>query len=188
MNAVIDIESLALTADAIILQIGAVLFDEKNVYIRSPQPFEAWITTHSQPGRRIDHDTVMWWFNPQQDEARTYLWRKRAFACSLTAALDSLTFWFHVNQPTELWARGPQFDVAALEHAYASMGRSVPWGHRAPRNVRTLMSTHQGSDDFPDVALIAEKLLKRSTKHDALYDAIEDAVIVRALLGYPPLG
>ena len=50
----------------------------------------------------------------------------------------------------EIWARGPQFDIAAVESLMEECGVEVPWVYDSVRDLRTLMAAAGiTTDDVP---------------------------------------
>lgn len=132
----IDLETLGTTADAVILSVGAVKFDLESDAI-DEEGFYGSISIESNMdlGRKIDEDTLLWWL--KQPAAAQNVFHEDKL--SLEQTLMDLSDWLG-NAEWIVWAKGPGFDVAMLEHAYKRLGMSPPWAFWNVRCVRTYMA------------------------------------------------
>ena len=164
----IDLETLGTTADAVILSVGAVKFDLESDAI-DEEGFYGSISIESNMdlGRKIDEDTLLWWL--KQPAAAQNVFHEDKL--SLEQTLMDLSDWLG-NAEWIVWAKGPGFDVAMLEHAYKRLGMSPPWAFWNVRCVRTYM------------ALPGAKGLTAPTEgvaHNALSDAYQQAKTIQAI-------
>ena len=99
----IDLETLSSRHDALILSIGAVAFNEEEIF----EPgFYAAISIDSQVekyGRHISDDTVAWW-GKQSPEARKVLTDKKAI--ELPKALKALSEYLRDVAEPKIWGYG----------------------------------------------------------------------------------
>lgn len=151
MQVVIDIETLSLKPNAVILSIGAIAESGETFYTELD-----W--RHQKYHRHVDPETCMWWAKqteqtPLQGEVL------------LADGLMDLNYWLQDYERDSLyiWARGPQFDVVILENAFEEAGIPVPWKYKNVRDVRTALSLSSITD-----------LFKPTRKHHALEDARAD--------------
>lgn len=154
----LDIETLGITDDAVILEIGAECFDPVTRE-RGPM-FSRAVDPVAQRGRTIDAATLVWW---HADAARrqtfgAYLVAKNAR--SLDMALAELADFFTVNvaEGAEVWTKGA-FDLRLLDHAFAGGWSESPWHYWQARELRTVMK------------------LAGLTKQPVAHSALEDAVV-----------
>ena len=170
MGIMIDIETLGLAPDGVILSIGAVEFGEHGI----TKEFSVKIDPKSCTalGMNICPDTVFWWFD-QSDEAR----RKVVTGpkIPLADALLALTEAFDWKQ--DVWANGVAFDIGILETAYKSLGVPPPWKFWNVMDDRTIKALvgkaiYQRSRVLPDV------------KHDALADAKAQALTLINMMNH----
>lgn len=161
----IDLETLGTTADAVIMSIGAVVFDF-NGGIDEKKAFYASVSIDSnlEVGRKIQEDTLIWWMGQSPEAKRVFEEPK----VTLEAALDDLAEWF--PEGACAWSNGASFDIAMLEHAYKSGGNEVPWKFWDSRCVRTYRS-------LPG----AERVPKLINGHHALLDAVNQVRFVQAI-------
>ena len=177
-SVMVDIETLGTSNDAVILSIGAVKFlSDPTLLVPDdvlPSLVEGGFYTNvdptSQPDRKIDASTMMWWFD-QSQEARAAL--RTPEPIGLITDLSQLTQ--YVRGCDEVWSHGASFDLAILRHAYEQLHLKTPWHYTDVRDTRTLFSLigkDQRDGLWPE----------NPHKHHALHDAAAQAIAVgRAL-------
>lgn len=135
--AMIDIETLATSPEALVLSVGAVKFDPYS----ENEPYDLVhyrldINQQVELGREISEDTLAWW-SKQDSEIR-----EAAFSDHDRIQLDvffkDLNKW--VNGCTEIWCQGPQFDMVILENLYKQNNHHTNWAFWQIRDSRTLFS------------------------------------------------
>lgn len=185
MDAMIDLETLSLAPSAVILQVAAVKFEPVfNGKVAIESPFDSPVRFATQP-RHIDPRTLLWWTR-QSDPVR-----RRVLEPALETTKDIhdlpnvlllLDQWLKDNQIAHVWASPAAFDLGILRDAYATFGFDLPWSHRAERDTRTLWAL---------VKPRGESVARRAGvyappgqifAHDALYDAIMQALKVQDAL------
>jgi hypothetical protein len=150
MELMIDIEALAKHNDAVILTIGAQMFDPSVKGWETKLQREFHTDAYYQPymntrvdvdeqeilGRRIDTETLNWW-SKQSPESQD-----DAFSPDGRISLrDSLIELSRLAEPCKrVWSKGPLYDFAILEHAYEQVGIRVPWKFWNVRDARTVYS------------------------------------------------
>jgi exodeoxyribonuclease VIII len=163
----IDLETWSTQPNALIVSIGACMFDPKGADVG--ERFYAAIEPASMPGRHVDTNTILWWMSPERTAAReAWLAERKVDAYS---ALTGLSRWVRDQQvaveSTEdirVWGNGAAFDNVILASAYRSLGTDPFWDHRNDRCYRTLK------------ALTPQVRIQRSgTHHNALDDAVDQA-------------
>jgi hypothetical protein len=165
-HVMIDLETLGITADAVILSVGAVKFDLDSDKI-DDAGFYASVSIDSNldAGRTISEATLLWWLKQSKDAQQVFHEPKQ----SLEAALASLSDWFGHNK-RYVWSNGASFDIPMMEHAYSKFGWDAPWEFYNSRCVRTYRS-------LP----CADRVPKPANDHHALRDAINQAKYVQAV-------
>lgn len=133
----IDIETMALTPDALVLSIGAIAFDIHEAapsfgdeFIRVPNFMDQVLMR-----RRIDPDTQKFWAE-QTPEAQSH-WRDCVGTVHPKLACLALQGFIEEQQPEFIWAKGPQFDIVVLEHLFQQCSMQAPWKYSRIRDVRT---------------------------------------------------
>lgn len=172
----LDLETLGTRAGCTILSIGATTFD---LYSIPPtrSNFYCVISTPDchRHGLVDDPATVAWW-SQQSDEARQVLVAAdREPRCpgsanltmGLADALTHFSAYFDSNGGSDvrIWSNGADFDLPILCHAYAAVGRPVPWTYSNTRCFRTLRAL--AGDNRPPSWT--------GTPHNALDDALVQA-------------
>lgn len=158
----IDLETLGLGADAVIMSIGAVKFDLAKGVIEDAG-FYAGVSIDSnlELGRGINESTIVWWMK-QSDEARGVFHEPKLH---LREALEQFTEWLgHAKH--SMWGNGPAFDLGKVASAYKQCGWEEPWEFYNERCVRTYRSL-PGAKAIPKV----EPLIAHHGLHDAYAQA-----------------
>ena len=171
MSAVmIDIEGLGKTATTPILSIGAVRFDPHSDWIGDHFHTHVSLANSFCLGFKPDASTVLWWME-QPESARLYIAAGQLEAAPVIDALQMLAEFIQAGESRTVWAKGTNYDIAALEHHYAAVGLPTPWGHRAPRDMRELVES--APDDITPH--------NPNPPHHALWDALHQARWVQAI-------
>lgn len=165
-HCMIDMETLDITATAVILSIGAVKFDLDSDAIDDAGFYASVsIDDQLQLGRSISESTLVWWLGQPPTAQAVFHEPKQ----TLESALVSLTDWLGHNK-WYVWSNGADFDLPMLAHAFTSLGMSVPWEFFNSRCVRTYKSLPA-----------ARSVGKTKNDHNALRDAINQARHVQAI-------
>lgn len=160
MDVMVDIETLSTSADAIVIQLAAARFDDERIHDSFTTPLDP--RGQLQKGREWDWNTVLWWV--RQDNC-FQVWNEALHAdLGVRESLQKFSEWYHDVPVVSVWAKPPTFDLSILESLYRQYSIAVPWDHRAPRDVRTLMGlvpdschvrrgTHIALEDVKDQCL-----------------------------------
>lgn len=162
----IDNETLATTADAVILSIGAVRFDLASGQI-DDEGFYVSISVDSnmELGRRISEDTLLWWLKQPAAAQQVFFEPKE----TLPDALEKLSDWIGTDDH-EIWSNGADFDIPMLAHAYTQVGMEIPWKFWNARCFRSWKSLPGAKNiKFPPT---------QGIKHNALVDARNQAAML----------
>lgn len=167
-HVMIDVESLATTADAVIMSIGACRFDLDTNEIEDAG-FYASVSIESNLDfkRRVSEDTLIWWMK-QSAEAQAVFTEPKD---TLETALCNLSDWIG-DRTSYIWSNGADFDLPMLAHAYTQATVEIPWEYYNSRCVRTYRA-------LPGAKNV--KVPKVGTHHNALADAIYQAQLVQAI-------
>ena len=166
----IDLETLGTRADSVILSLGAVKFDLTSGKI-DDKGFYASISVDSNLdlGRRIQEDTLLWWF--KQDIAAQSVFHEDK--TTLAQALEDFSDWVGTDD-YEVWSNGADFDIPMLAHAYAQIQMEAPWKFWASNCFRTYKK-------LPGAKAIAGTVPFSGVKHNALADAFHQAQVAQAI-------
>lgn len=163
----LDLETLDVKPSAVVLSIGAVVFDR---YTRQQGPtFYVELTNHLDDqlknGRTVSGDTIAWWMR-QSPEARRVFEEKETSVdrCTTMFALSKFIDFCRDNRVKYLWAKDPDFDVVILRSMFDDYGFKFPISYSKGRSCRTM-------EDVPGVPLSDNW----PAAHNALADAIEQA-------------
>lgn len=165
-DVMIDLETLGTGTNALILSIGAQVFDLEKQRCYSQRCIHINIdpADAQRYGQVIDASTVGWWME-QDITTRDLLKSQRQ---GLVTALTQFADWLSTFSPYLVWGNGSTFDISILEDAYNLVGFKVPWEFRDVRDMRTII----------DIASRLDVHVARPeprTAHNALADAIAQA-------------
>ncbi len=159
----VDLETLAVSPRAVVLTLGAVTFDPTSQGIIDQLYLRINIDDQDALGREIDPNTLEWW--GKQDPIII----EEAFGAEnripLTVAMDR----FHKFAwgCKDFWSHGATFDLVIIEDILRQLNRPLPWNYWALRDTRTLFD------------LGFDPKMPQNSKHDALQDAIRQAIGVQ---------
>lgn len=159
----IDMETMAVTPDTVILTLGAVHFDPFGDTIGNTLYLKLDIDDQDALKRSVDPNTLTWW--SKQDIAIM----EEAFSPEGRIKVVDAVDQFHKFAwgCKSFWSHGATFDLVIMDNLYRQLGRTPPWNYWQMRDTRTLFDLGH-SPDMPT-----------DGKHDALQDAIRQAVGVQ---------
>lgn len=165
----VDIETLGVGPNAYILSIGAATFDPMADGL-TDLTFHRFIELDGQAGGVIDPSTVKFWMSQPKDAQDKVLRGPRQ---DLAQALGDLQVFMEAIPAIEgIWAKDPDFDLVILRNAAQRYGfnRHPLFNVRLYRSVRTMLWLDKR---------LGEAVKPVLPKHDALADAIDQAVQVQ---------
>jgi hypothetical protein len=159
----VDMETMAVTPNAVVLTLGAVHFNPYGNGYGDKIYFKINLDDQDKLGREIDPSTLEWW--SRQDPAIMEEAFSEEDRSPLVEAMDK----FHKIAwgCDAFWSHGATFDLTMIENIYRQLGKPLPWNYWQLRDTRTLFDL--GYD--PD--------MPQGSKHDALQDAIRQAIGVQ---------
>lgn len=168
INIVLDLETLGLSEDAAILQIGCAVpfFDQYKIPGIDPT-FETTISYEVALSSEFakDHSTLEWW-EKQPNSTRLNVFSGQN---SYEDALDQFKFWLETIKAKGLtpriWGRGPEFDNRLLEYTLSCYNMGGLWSFRDNHSLRTLEAL------FPVNMVEVEDEVKHTALGDARYEA-----------------
>lgn len=173
---VIDIETLGTKENAVIVSIGALIFNRSDAPGTFKAEFDIRVDIDDQPGRIIEPGTVKFWMKPGMEEAR-----KMAFngpkGIRLGLALKQLDDFIKEHKPNEAWACSPSFDMSILQNAYRAHRQEFPIMFWKWSCVRTMENFFYGKNTrkaggINDLGGVA---------HDALDDCKMEALVLQKI-------
>lgn len=135
---VLDLETLGVETDSVILSIGAAVFDDVNPTFIVQDTFYRNLDTRAQivSGRTIDQNTIDWWNHPDRDTARMLSNDKPVQAG--VALVEFGMFCNRFPKDTSIWGNGSDFDVSMLRSLMRTFGMVWPMSYKNTRCMRTL--------------------------------------------------
>lgn len=168
----VDLETMAVSPDAVIVTIGAVKFNRRdtNDNINNIDKFYSRVNIQScvDIGLKVDPATVEWW-KSQPDSVSTEIYSPdNRHPIKLT--LQKFTDWYVKTEPiTHIWAHGSHFDIPILENAYKACNLIPPWKFWQVRDTRTLY----------EASGVHLSRIYIKMKHHAMYDAFRQTIGVQ---------
>lgn len=159
----IDLETLAVSPNAVVLSLGAVHFNPFGNGYGDSLYFKISIDDQDKLEREIDPNTLDWW--AKQDPKIMEEAFSQNDRISLVEAMDK----FHkfAWNCDAFWSHGATFDLVIIENIYRQLKKTLPWNYWQLRDTRTLFDLGFNPD------------MPQNSKHDALQDAIRQSVGVQ---------
>jgi hypothetical protein len=162
-SVMLDLETMGVKPDTMVLSIAAVAFDEFDdiTTYNEFQYLDLLLSTEEQAHRSIDKETE-WWWNQRAPEVRAKIFGDEG-RVSVDDALDQLIkFCWQKNR---IWCQGPTLDITVLTNLFGERGKGVPWGYGIVRDSRTLL----------DLVAVDQP----TATHDSIEDCIRQIVGVQ---------
>ena len=174
----LDIETLDTAQSAVVLSIGAVVFDphSKELGEKFYVEFTHDLATQQRVGRTVSADTAVWWM--QQGAATKQIFadpapegvRRVSTAQGLTEFASFVSR--NGGKEAKLWGNGSDFDNAIVGSLFDSFGLVKPWSYSRNRCYRTMKRIF-GED---------VKVSRHGVHHNGLDDAITQAVHLQEII------
>ena len=179
----VDLETMATTADAAIVSIGAVKFDLSSDRV-SDEGFYASISLQSNMDyhRAISEDTFQWWLKQAVDNPKS-VGVFHEHKQGIDDALAAFALWCAdgvedereasiIMKDRRVWSNGANFDEPILAHALTHCRLPIPWKFWNVRCVRTWKNLPGAKD------VVVPRV---GVHHNALADALTQAALVQAI-------
>lgn len=185
LHVMVDLETLGTHQNAVITQISAVPFTEDEIFI--DKAFNTYLEIEEQQlaGRTISGSTIAWWLNQSTEARETLANGLTSKPAPVRYALAALENWvplqgYNWAQVFGIWAKGPSFDLAMLDHLAESFDMSSPFPNkfRNYRDVRTLEP--YVTETAREAIITYAPTLDAGVPHDALYDCVKQIKTVQA--------
>jgi len=166
----IDLETVGLSSNAGIIQIGAVSFDQNEI----TGIYHSLVSAESceRRGLTVDKDTLSWW-NRQDPELRKYVFSGTK---DIAEVLEEFLSGFPDARQYQVWSNGADFDLPIIKNALEVCGFRYPFDFRKHRCFRTLKAL------VPPVVYL--EVPPNTKPHDALQDAMHQTHVTQACLRY----
>lgn len=147
MIVMVDIESLDLGPRPVITQIAMLGYDLQEDALLENRHVQFYPIEPQQriiPARTISAETIAWWMNQSDDAREKFKYSTETEFEDLAARLRNLIHVFdqltdHGKANYEIVAKGPQFDIVAIETLLIECGLFVPWAHDRVVDLRTML-------------------------------------------------
>ena len=155
-HVMLDLETFGTDDNAVIVAIGAVLFDFEN-----DQVFETWYQVVDARscvavGLTMTPETVLWWLK-QSDDARSMFATQ---GMDIKTSLKLFDAWIKEHDPVGVWGNGSDFDNVLIKNAYKAVGKPLPWKYYKNRCFRTMKD------------LFKVEVKRDGIHHNAMHDAV----------------
>ncbi|CAL9980353.1 exonuclease [Vibrio phage D69] len=175
-DVVVDIETMGTEEDAVIVSIGAVVFNRADAPGTYIDEFEVKIDVTTQPGRSCDPGTALWWMKASMSDARqAAFFKDRHKQVRLGLALKQLEDFMKKYDLEECWGNAPDFDMRILQHAYRQHKVEFPMPFWKWSDIRTIEKFFYGENTRKPGG--ANWL--GGTAHDALDDCYMEANVIQ---------
>ncbi len=167
MDLMVDLETLGTSPQSPIISIGAVMFDLEQGILGGTFYMALKIDDQLEKGRKIDADTLKWWFS-QSDAAKKVFHEK---AQPTAHVLNTFTQWVKTNKGASKvypWGNGATFDISLMDDIFRQYNIGSPWGFNTIMDLRT----------FKRFVANGAPLEGFGVAHNALDDAIKQAKYV----------
>jgi len=135
VHGMIDIETLGVDPECVVLTIGGIKFNpfseaepHTGLYLRCN------VDEQTELGRTIDENTLAWWGKQKpkiRDEALSD--DDRVTLNEVTKQINKFCVGLDY-----IWCQGPTFDFTILQNLYKTIGKPVPWNYWQIMDSRTL--------------------------------------------------
>lgn len=136
LHCTIDLETLGVSPDSVILTLGAVKFNVKTGDIVDELYLRINVDQQLEHGRVVDEKTLQWWSEQDKDVMFE--------ALNPDGRIDLATSIQHLNKfivgVSKIWCQGAGFDSVILEHLYRSLNTPIPWQYWQIQDSRTLFN------------------------------------------------
>lgn len=171
MYLMLDLETLSTSPNAVVLSLGAVVFNETEIIRTQHILFDAQeqIDTYK---RHVSIKTVAWWAS-QSPEARVVL-NPTAEAMSVRGGLSMLSLMLAGSdwEKVRVWSNGAAFDLPILHTLHQNVMREAPWKFYNECCFRTVKELYKAVPKPERAHLVA---------HNAVDDAIHQVQHLQAI-------
>ena len=162
-HCMVDLETMSVAPNAVILTLGAVHFNPRSNTIDNELYIKFSIDDQDLLNRHIDPKTIDWWAkqNPKIIE--------EAFGDSERTPVKEAIKLFHKFAwgCDAFWSHGSVFDIVILENLYKQLEMATPWNYWQVRDTRTIFDIGYKHN------------MPQESKHNALEDAKRQAIGVQ---------
>lgn len=136
MRIAIDLETLGNSANAPVLSIGLVAFNDGGIVSR-----HEWfpdVQEQLNAGAVPDASTILWWFSQSPEAQIPQVETERQPVIQVLGEIGAVFARYY--DVGEVWGNGPSFDCTILAELFRRHGLTVPWDFWKERCMRTVLS------------------------------------------------
>ena len=196
-HVILDLETLSVESNALILSIGAVILDPEKEEITEKLYIPIDLESSMKYSFKIDASTLNWWFRQSKEAIQsTFVESKDSYTIEKALLKFKNFVWkgYHelcreawdgvINTDSCIWGNGSSFDCVILENAYKITGIGCPFNFRQFRDFRTIRSMFKNMDQNFLIEIAKVNFLCESEliTHNALNDAIWEARYLQCVI------
>jgi exodeoxyribonuclease VIII len=161
----LDLETLGVDSNAVILSVGIVLFDPYSNYLSEGLMLYPDIDSQIDKGRVVDEGTLQWW-ESQANEAF-----EDAFRTNGRSSIEEVAYALRklYTECDRVWSNGAAFDIPCIASLMFDFGYPPPWNFWELRDTRTVY----------EMAGLSLRSGTKKVSHVAVEDAIAQAKLVQ---------
>ena len=161
----IDIETLGTHQDAIVIAIGARMFDPESGKLGSGFYSAVNYQDQIEKGRKVSESTIEWWMSQDRNAQKVFSEKGQ----TTEDVLNDFYEFCIVKDGLRPWGNGPSFDLTIMESLFRDFGHSeLPWKFWNVRCLRT----------FKDYIYDGMDIKREGVFHHALDDADHQIKVV----------
>lgn len=173
-DVMIDIETLSVYSNAMIVVLGAIKFNRRKVIksfseIEESDKFYMKVNIeHSKLNYDFDiNEDVLAWWSTQDEKVREEALGESDTREHIDVVLSKFNEWF--GDSVHIWGNGDDFDCSILAESYRQCELVPPWKFWNTRDCRTIY----------DLASVRKSMLPTGNEHNALFDCYRQLVGVQ---------
>lgn len=151
----VDLETLGIERESVILSIGAIQFDLQTGSIGKIFKINIDLDSSLDAGLKISSGTIKWWLTQKPEILNKCFIDAKKIEHALH---DFFVFTLECNI-SNIWGNSAAFDLGLLKDAYNKLGKTNPWNYRDERCYRTIYSLFK-----------TEEIQKPLNAHDPIVD------------------
>lgn len=155
----VDIETLSVRPNAVVVSIGAVAFNSEGNLLGENYSILDLSQYDKMDNFAFDTGTISWWM--QQTEEARKIFGPTVPKVHIGYALALLGSLYEQFKCEEVWANGTDFDLPILKNLADRFNQRLPWSYSKARDYRTLRQL------YPEI----KPSIPNPVAHNALADA-----------------
>lgn len=175
-DVLIDIETLGTKRNAVIVSIGAVIFNRADAPGTIIDSAHFKLDIENQGDRELCPSTLKWWLAEGMKDALDLAFRyPKKEQVRLGLALKRLEDFIKDHDVNICWGCGPNFDMEILQDAYEQHGVPFPVPFWKWSCVRTIEEFFYGENTRKE----GKPNYIEGVAHDALHDCLMEALVIQ---------